>query len=72
MMKEKPTAAGRILTPIEAFVIRWEGVDVVLKPDETRVREGHPILAGREHQFREIRVQYDMEQATAAPGEKRS
>jgi hypothetical protein len=39
----------------------------------TRVRAGHPLLKGRESLFEPIdeTVHYDVEQATAAPGEKR-
>jgi hypothetical protein len=39
----------------------------------TRVRAGHSLLKGREHLFEPIddSVHYDVEQATAAPGEKR-
>jgi len=39
----------------------------------TRVRAGHPLLKGRESLFDPIddHVHYDVEQATAAPGEKR-
>ena len=41
------------------------------------VREGHPLLRGNEHMFTPLRVEYDVEggdveQATAAPGEKRA
>lgn len=39
----------------------------------TRVRAGHPLLKGRESLFAPVddTVHYDVEQATAAPGEKR-
>jgi hypothetical protein len=39
----------------------------------TRVREGHPLLKGREYLFEDLdlRVDYDVEDTTAAPGEKR-
>lgn len=36
-----------------------------------RVREGHPVLVGREDFFKPLEIQYEVEQATAAPGEKR-
>lgn len=42
----------------------------------TLVRAGHPILKGREDLFEPVTVEYDVEsdveQATAAPGEKRN
>lgn len=39
----------------------------------TRVRGGHPLLKGHEELFEpvDMTVHYDVEQATAAPGEKR-
>lgn len=37
----------------------------------TRVRKGHPLLKGREALFEALDVHYDVEQATARPGEKR-
>lgn len=38
----------------------------------TRVREGHPMLEGREELFGPIDVHYDVEQATRGPGERRA
>lgn len=49
-----------------------DGQSVMLHRGRTHVRAGHPILAGREHMFEQLHVDYDVEQATAAPGEKRS
>ena len=45
---------------------------VTIKRGE-RVREGHPFLRGREMFFDalDVDVHYEVEQATAAPGEKR-
>jgi len=62
---------GEILIAVESAVFRYEGADVVITKDQTRVRAGHPILKGREHLFRPIDAHYEIEQATAAPGERR-
>jgi len=63
----------RIYVARETFVCELDGSDVVVTAGVTRVREGHPLLAGREMYFDELDVQYDVdvEQATAAPGERR-
>ena len=52
----------------EAFV---DGERVLVQRGKTRVRDGHPILKGREHLFVPQTVRFDVEQATQAPGEKR-
>lgn len=42
--------------------------------DQTRVREGHPVLIQFPHMFREADAHYEwpeVEAATAAPGERR-
>lgn len=60
----------RIYVPIDSFVAEVDGVDVTFTTT-TRVREGHPVLDGREHLFREIGADYEVEAATQAPGEVR-
>lgn len=65
---------GRVFVARETF--SWtdaDGVPLIAHAGQTRVREGHPLLAGREHLFDPVegQVHYDVEQATAAPGEKR-
>lgn len=37
----------------------------------TRVRAGHPLLKALPDRFEPLTLDYDLEQATAAPGEKR-
>lgn len=55
------------------FAAQVGGVPTVVHKDDL-VREGHPLLKGRMHLFEayEPKVAYDVEQATAAPGEKRN
>jgi hypothetical protein len=57
--------------PKDSFVVDVDGVPTSFRANVTRVREGHPILDEYGHLFEEIRVDYEVEQATAAPGEKR-
>lgn len=61
----------RIFIAKESFSTELDGVQITVMKDITRVREGHPLLDGREQFFRLLDVHYDLEQATAAPGEKR-
>jgi hypothetical protein len=55
-------------------VINLHGVDYTIQRGVTRVREGHRLLdAGRKEElFEPMAVHYDVEKATAGPGEKRS
>lgn len=62
---------GAIYIAAESFTTSLDGVPVLVTAGETRVREGHPLLAGREHLFRLLDVHYDIEDASAAPGAKR-
>ncbi len=45
--------------------------DVQLRRGITRVREGHPLLKQAPQFFDPIDVEYEVEQSTASPGEKR-
>ena len=56
----------------ESGAFEFGGDMVVVKQGFTRVRAGHPMLAAHPELFEEITVHYDVERATAAPGEKRS
>ena len=64
-------AEGRILVAVESFSREFEGAPHTFSAGVTRVREGHPILKGIEHLFRPIDAHYDVEAASAAPGEVR-
>ena len=64
-------SSSDIFVAKESFVCILYGEPHTIHANVTRVRAGHPILEGRGHLFRPLDVQYDVEQATAAPGEKR-
>lgn len=38
---------------------------------QTRIRSGHPLLGALPDRFIPLKLDYDVEQTTAAPGEKR-
>ena len=72
-MAKTQTPAGRtVYVPIDSFSCEVDGAPLSFVRDVTTVREGHPILVTHGHLFREQRVVYDWETATAAPGEVRS
>lgn len=56
----------------ESFTVTLNGENHQVSAGKTRVRAGHPLLKGREMYFEPLTVQYDVEQATAKPGEKRA
>jgi hypothetical protein len=62
---------GDILVATESFVAMVDGVMCTVHKGSTRVRAGHPLVKGHEMWFKVLDVQYDTEQATAAPGEVR-
>lgn len=66
-------AKSDIYVANETFSAEVDGTPVVVHKGQTRVRAGHPLLDGREALFDRVEdeVQYDVEQATAAPGERR-
>jgi len=63
--------SGRIFVARESFVCDYDGRRVSIVRGRTRVREGHPIMQGREHKFEPLTVDYDIEEATARPGARR-
>lgn len=63
--------AGKIYVATEDFVADLDGVPIEVHKGRTRVREGHALLKGREELFAPITVDFEVERATAAPGEKR-
>jgi hypothetical protein len=48
-----------------------DGTMVLLHAGVTRVREGHPLLEGREALFDELKIHHDLEDARSAPEEKK-
>ncbi len=71
MTKTQAVADGQVLIATETFACTFGGADHVFQAGVTRVRAGHPILKGIEHLFKPVDAHYEIEQATAAPGEKR-
>lgn len=67
----EPTTRA-VFTPKDTFVASYQGIPTTFKRGHTFVREGHPVLDDFPDMFEEIRVHYDVEQATAAPGETRA
>lgn len=60
--------AGKIYVAISSAVLDTEdGGRASITAGVTRVREGHPILRGRESMFKEIDVHFDIEDARSAP-----
>lgn len=57
----------------ESFVATMPDGDIIAVKKGDLVRAGHPILARREQFFAPAadHVRFDLEQATAAPGERR-
>ncbi len=55
-----------------AFGVRYEGEQLTI-PEGEIVRAGHPLLKGLEEHFEPVESfgRFDVEQATAAPGERR-
>jgi len=63
--------ADGIYIATNSFATHVDGKRVMVRKGVTRVREGHPLLKDNPDRFKPIDVQYDVEQATKAPGEKR-
>lgn len=54
---------GNILVARETAMFVYEGERVYIHEGVTRVREGHPMLEGREHLFKPIDVHWEIETA---------
>lgn len=70
-MSKNSASQGRIYVARESFVTELDGVPVTVVAGTTRVREGHKLMEGREQFFELLKVHYEVERATAAPGEVR-
>ena len=67
---------GRLFAARHAFAVNLDGETIVIQPGQV-VDEGDPILKGRAELFEDFvpkirKYPGQVEQATAAPGEKRS
>lgn len=69
--ESQPVSSRDVYVPNESFSCSIGGIDRTFVKDQTTVREGHPVLAKYAHLFHPIRVHYDVEAATAPPGEVR-
>lgn len=70
-VREAETTGREIYAAKESFVAEIDGAPISFGP-HTLVREGHPVLKLYGHMFEPVRVQYEVEQATSSPGEKRA
>lgn len=70
-MPAQKAGGGRIYVARESFTTEINGQTESVVGGRTRVREGHPLLEGRAQFFELLTVDYEVEQATAAPGERR-
>ena len=70
-VREPETHGREIYAPRESFVADVDGVRMNFGP-HTLVREGHAVLRNYRHMFEPVRVQYEVEEATSVPGEKRA
>ena len=71
-MVKNEVLIGQLYVASESFVADVDGVPQAFSEGKTLVREGHEILERMPHLFKPARAHYEVEQATAAPGEKRA
>ncbi|PXY25154.1 hypothetical protein BAY59_24315 [Prauserella coralliicola] len=64
--------SAEIFVATESAVLFAEGRQHVIHKGSTRIRAGHPLLKRNSHLFKPLDVHFDVEQATAAPGEQRN
>lgn len=69
--KTTSDGGGEIFVARQSFTTELDGVPISVYGGQTRVRAGHPLLKGREELFEPLKVHYDIEAATAGPGETR-
>ena len=69
-VREKEAGGREIYAAKEPFMANVDG-ELQRHGPNTLVREGHRVLELYPEMFEPARVQFDVEQATAAPGERR-
>jgi len=69
--READKTGREIYAPREPFIANVDGQEIVFTA-QTLVREGHRVLELYPDAFEPVRIAYDVEQATAAPGERRA
>ena len=70
-MPRKQEPKAEIYVARSTGVIRIKGESFTYIAGRTRVRAGHPLLKALPDKFQPLSLDYDLEQATAAPGERR-
>ena len=63
--------SGQVYEATETFQTTVDGTPVLVRKGLTRVRAGHSLVDSYPDYFQPISVDFDVERATAAPGEKR-
>lgn len=71
-MANQDTQVGQLYVATDSFVADVDGVPQTFSEGKTLVREGHEILERMPHLFRLAKAHYEVEQMTAAPGERRA
>jgi hypothetical protein len=71
MARARRNPDEEILIAVDSGAVTVEGREYIVHKGITRVRAAHPLAKAMPDLFKPIDVHYDVEQATAAPGEKR-
>ena len=69
-IQTKTRATHRVYTIVSPSVIPWQGTDYNFG-QHTLIHEDHPIRVAHPELFQLARLNYDVEDASAAPGETR-
>ncbi len=70
--QQPPQSDGSIWIAKDSFTTELAGAPITVIAGQTRVRDGHPLLVAHGQFFERLKVHYEVEQATAAPGEQRA
>lgn len=63
---------SEILVARQSFACELDGEHISVTAGQTHVRAGHPLALANPDAFASIHVDYDVEDASASPGRKRS